>query len=176
MALANPLDRYLTCALCGLHEYRRNVVLGRGTIPAPVLLIGEAPGRMEDMRGRAFVGPAGRWLNALIEAAGGICGRVPPYYVTNVVACRPTDWRHGDNREPTQEECLACRPRLATTVALVKPERVVFLGETAEHEGKAVCPDGVRTYHPSHLMRLKSRRTAQWARTVRDLAAVFAAV
>ncbi len=172
---AHTLDRWLTCTACGLAQYRRNVVLGRGTIPAPVLFIGEAPGKGEDLKGRAFCGPAGRWLDAVVKDAGTMAGHTPAHYVTNIVACRPTDVAHGDNREPTDEECLACRARLVETVALCKPDWVIFLGEVAERQGKAVAPDGVHVYHPSYLMRLRSRRTAQYDRTVRDVAAVFAA-
>lgn len=171
------LDRWLTCTACGLAQFRRQVVLGRGSLPAPLLLIGEGPGKTEDLRGEAFCGPAGRWLKMLLGDAATLAGcAVPCYYVTNVVACRPTNRKHGDNRAPTQSEALACRPRLSETVALCRPDRVVFLGEVAEREAKVMCPDGVRVYHPSYLMRMKTKRTAQYQRTVRDLAAVFAAL
>ena len=48
-----------SCNKCILHRYRRQVVYGRGCIPADICLIGEAPGQTEDMMGKAFTGKAG---------------------------------------------------------------------------------------------------------------------
>ncbi|GAG23738.1 unnamed protein product, partial [marine sediment metagenome] len=60
MTLASLEAQWLGCTRCDLHKFRRQVVLGRGTIPAPYLFIGEAPGPTEDLRGVAFIGKAGR--------------------------------------------------------------------------------------------------------------------
>ena len=168
------LDRWLSCKACRLHQHRRQVVLGRGSIPAPMVFVGEAPGKSEDLRGEAFVGPSGRILNqAMADAAALLDMTVPTFYITNVVACRPCDFRGGPNRQPLPDETVCCRPRLADTVALVKPEVVALLGRVAEVEAKAVCPDGVGLYHPAYILRRGGRSSVEYRSFVRDLAGLF---
>jgi len=149
-------------------------VLGRGIIPAPLLFVGEAPGKSEDLRGEAFVGPSGRLLNQAMRDAAAIIGcAIPTFYITNVVACRPCDVRGGPNRQPLPDEVVCCRPRLADTVALVKPDVVALLGRVAETEAKAVCPDGVGLYHPAYILRRGGTQSVEYRSFVRDLAGLF---
>ena len=93
---------------------------GEGPSDAEILLIGEGPGFHEDKQGRPFVGPAGRFLNELIESIGLTREQV---YITNVVKCRPPE-----NRDPAPDEIAACAPYLSRQVALLKPKIVVTLG------------------------------------------------
>lgn len=173
-ARKNILDRWLACRACRLQQYRRQVVLGRGVIPAPLLFIGEAPGKSEDLRGEAFIGPSGRLLNRAMQDAAEMVGcPIPTFYVTNVIACRPCDVKSGPNRQPLPDEIICCRPRLADTVALVKPEVVVLLGKVAETEAKAVCPDGIGLYHPAYIIRRGGTQSVDYRAFVRGLSSVF---
>ena len=50
------------CRRCPLYKYRTNPVLGRGNPRARLMLVGEAPGKEEDLQGKPFVGAAGKLL------------------------------------------------------------------------------------------------------------------
>ncbi len=117
------VERIRECTLCRLHSTRRNPVPGEGPVPSRVMLVGEAPGRMEDLEGRPFVGQAGRLLDKLLGLAGLSRGMV---YITNVVKCRPPG-----NRDPRQDEIQACNPYLRRQIQLVEPEVIVALGRIA---------------------------------------------
>ena len=81
------------CRLCPLWGQIRNKVPGQGDRNAPLMLIGERPGQVEDEQGLAFVGPAGQLLTRMLAAIGLPRERV---YICNVVKCRPPH-----NRVPT---------------------------------------------------------------------------
>ncbi|GAG10072.1 unnamed protein product, partial [marine sediment metagenome] len=80
------IKRYKNCRKCGLYEFRRKIVFGRGKVPADILFVGEAPGKSEDLIGEAFVGPSGRLLDMAIKDAAKILGikKPPTFYVSNV--------------------------------------------------------------------------------------------
>lgn len=111
------------CRACPLHEGRSNAVPGEGPADAKVMFIGEAPGREEDAQGRPFVGPAGRYLNGLLQRAGLEREQV---FITNIVKCRPPA-----NREPTAEEADTCRPFLDGQIACICPKVICLLGRPA---------------------------------------------
>jgi uracil-DNA glycosylase len=108
------------CPNCRLSQTRTRAVPGEGPSNAEILMIGEGPGFHEDKQGRPFIGPAGRFLNELIESIGLTREQV---YITNVVKCRPPE-----NRDPAPDEIAACAPYLSRQVALLKPKIVVTLG------------------------------------------------
>lgn len=171
MTLADLQDRWLNCKRCKLHRFRRNVVLGRGDVPAPYLFIGEAPGPTEDLRAMAFIGPAGRCFRkalALAAKEAGLRG-VPRYYVSNVLGCLPHDSRQAKFRKPRAAEVLACRPRVADTLVVVQPKHIILLGRVAEKECKALCPDGLHLRHPSFLRRTGGTEGPEFPRFVRAL-------
>ena len=126
-----PLDDSLSlveeevkaCQKCALSLTRTIAVPGEGPLDARVVLIGEGPGRNEDIQGRPFVGAAGKQLEGLLTHAGLSRGDV---YITNVVKCRPPE-----NRRPTSAEADACRAYLERQLRLVRPTLVVLLGDTA---------------------------------------------
>lgn len=60
------LEKWGQCTRCSLCETREKIVIARGTVPADVLFIGEAPGEGEDSTGVPFIGPAGCLLNDII--------------------------------------------------------------------------------------------------------------
>jgi len=144
------------CKLCGLHKERTNAVPGEGPADALVMFIGEAPGREEDAQGRPFVGPAGRYLNGLLDRAGLEREQV---FITNIVKCRPPA-----NREPTASEVEACRPYLDGQIACICPKVICLLGRPAttslldpsatmsEVHGQTFERDGIiyiPLYHPA---------------------------
>ena len=141
------------CTRCGLHKFRRQRVVGRGQFPADVLLIGEAPGRSEELIGEAFTGPSGRVLNQGLREAYALSKVGCSYYVTNVVQCRPTDKKHGPNRPPTVQEAWLCMPNLEYVYRTVQPTQVVFLGREAERHCKKLWPGTPVLQHPAYLLR-----------------------
>src|SRR5690242_10653462 len=58
------------CVKCPLHESRTNAVPGDGRSNAKLMIIGEAPGKDEDLSGHPFVGASGKFLNSVLEGTG----------------------------------------------------------------------------------------------------------
>lgn len=157
------------CRLCSLCAGIHHKVPGQGDRHAPLMLIGEGPGQVEDEEGLAFVGPAGQLLTKMLEAIQLPRDRV---YICNVVKCRPPG-----NRVPTPEEAEACRIHLRMQTWLVRPKVIVLLGSTAaksvlnpevritrergrwtERKGVWIMP----TYHPSALLRDPAKKREAW--------------
>ena len=121
VALSELCQQITTCQRCQvLAENRTRVVPGEGAEDADIVFIGEAPGWHEDQQGRPFVGPAGMFLNQLINSIG---LRREQVYITNVIKCRPPQ-----NRDPLPTEIQNCRPWLDRQVELISPKMVVTLG------------------------------------------------
>lgn len=112
------------CKKCPLHKKRNHLVIDRGNPAAKVLMIGEAPGRQEDLQGKAFVGRSGKLLDRLLDERGFSTDR--DSLIINVVKCRPPH-----NRPPKAEEVEQCWPLLKKQMDLVKPKIVLLLGRTA---------------------------------------------
>lgn len=168
---------------CGLKATAKNLCLYRGAEQAPLMIIGEAPGREEDLEGKPFVGRAGQLLDKMLAAIG--MGEAS-VHITNVVY-----WRPPGNRTPTPQELLACRPFLERQVALVQPKVVLALGGAAA-KGLFDVADGIMrirgkwrdvemgghtvkamaTLHPAYLLRTPAAKGMAW----RDLLAVKAAL
>ena len=121
-SLEDLCHRVLSCQRCPLAQSRSQIVFGEGRAPAELMLIGEAPGEVEDQTGRPFVGPAGQLLTKILASVG-----IPreEVYITNVVKCRPPR-----NRVPTKGEMAACWEWLAAQIALVNPKIIITLGNT----------------------------------------------
>jgi len=111
------------CHRCQLAEARTQVVFGVGNPHARVMLIGEAPGKNEDLQGEPFVGAAGKLLNELLQHAGLAREEV---YIANIVKCRPPG-----NRDPEPLEIETCAPFLRSQVRLIAPDVLVTLGNFA---------------------------------------------
>jgi uracil-DNA glycosylase len=114
----------LACTLCPLSQGRTTVVFGEGDPHARLMVVGEGPGRDEDLQGRPFVGRSGQLLDKLLEEEAGLARR--QVYIANVVKCRPPG-----NRDPLPEEIAACRPFLDQQVELIDPRVVLTLGNFA---------------------------------------------
>jgi DNA polymerase len=116
-------QRILVCSLCRLSKSRRNAVPGEGAFDASLMLVGEAPGRNEDLLGRPFVGAAGAFLNELLASIGVDRNKV---FITNIVKCRPPM-----NRPPRVDEVKACYPYLERQITLINPTLVCVMGNNA---------------------------------------------
>lgn len=102
---------------------------GAGKIGAPIMFIGEAPGRLgADNSGIPFHGDkAGHNFEELLEFAGLTRENV---FVTNAVLCNPKDEK-GNNASPNRVEITNCSGYLKQQVDLVNPKIVVSLGANA---------------------------------------------
>ena len=108
---------------CALKRTAKSLCFARGREDARLMLIGEAPGRDEDLSGKPFVGRAGQLLDRMLEAIGLTEDHV---YITNTVY-----WRPPGNRTPTPAEVEACAPFLARQIELLSPDVLVLLGGAA---------------------------------------------
>ncbi len=115
--------RARVCTDCRLSETRNEVVFGVGSSRAQVMMVGEAPGRNEDLQGEPFVGAAGNLLNRLLGEVGMMREDV---YIANVLKCRPPN-----NRDPRPDEIEACKGYLRGQLDLVDPRVVMTLGNFA---------------------------------------------
>ncbi len=108
------------CRRCSLCEGRTQIVFGDGNPASQVLIVGEAPGKNEDLEGKPFVGAAGKYLNELLAIAGLAREDV---FIANVLKCRPPQ-----NRNPLPEEIEACAPYLRQQTRIIDPKVIVTLG------------------------------------------------
>ena len=165
------------CTRCGLCEGRTQVVNTHGNHSARLMFIGEAPGADEDAQGKPFVGRAGQLLTKMIEAMG---MKREVVIIGNVNRCRPPG-----NRQPTLEEAAICRPFLFREIAVIQPEIIVVMGNTALRNllevregitrvrGKFQDFRGIKvmpTFHPAYLLRDPSKKKETWEdlKMVRD--------
>ncbi len=173
------LDEMSRCNLCQLSTRRHRIVLGRGHLPCDLLLIGEAPGRGEDISGIPFIGPAGLLLNKtlrrVVEEAK--ISNTPRLFITNVLACRPCETQAGENRQPTSEETWACWGRLKTTIGFAAPKAIVLVGKVAQALRKDIPHH--RMYdilHPAYLLRSGGERSPQYPRWLREWMTIMSEV
>ena len=164
-SLERIASEVIGCPLCKLSRTRRNAVPGEGQVSAKIMFIGEAPGKNEDLKGKPFVGAAGRILDQAMEKAGIERSKV---FITNVVKCRPPS-----NRVPEEDERIACQPYLQRQISLISPKIICILGSTAyssilggrsitTSRGKIVKKDGQRyflTVHPAAAIYNRGLRT-----------------
>jgi DNA polymerase len=108
------------CRKCPLWENTHHAVPGEGDTGAGLMLIGEAPGKQEDLTGRPFVGRAGKLLESLLTGIGLTRDDV---FIANIVKHRPPG-----NRDPRDEEILACTPYLEEQIRIIRPKVIVMLG------------------------------------------------
>ena len=128
--------KWIDCDRCDLCQTRTKVVFGKGKLPCDILFVGEAPGRAEDVLGRAFVGPAGHELDYEIETAITKCGlqNPPDLAFTNLVGCIPLDEINKKNNAPPKESIKTCRERLFEFIDLASPSAVIACGDLPHKE------------------------------------------
>jgi uracil-DNA glycosylase len=108
------------CTKCALHESRKKAVAGVGPADAEIMFIGEAPGFHENEQGKPFVGASGKFLDQLLSQAELTREDV---FICNVVKCRPPS-----NRDPQEDELLACNDYLEAQIQTINPSIIVTLG------------------------------------------------
>jgi uracil-DNA glycosylase family protein len=162
-------DAAASCRGCDLYARATQVVFGEGPKRTRIVLIGEQPGDVEDVRGRPFVGPAGGVLDRALEAAG--LGR-KSVYMTNAVKHFSFEERgkRRIHKKPRVSEMRACRPWLEAELQAIRPACVVCMGSTAAQSllgpdvrimqvrGQVLkdttwAPAVVVTIHPSAVLR-----------------------
>lgn len=168
--LRDALDRFEGC---NLRHTATRLVFADGNPEARVMIVGEAPGRDEDVQGLPFVGRAGQLLDRMLAAVGLSRETV---YIANVVP-----WRPPGNRTPTPQETAACRPFIERQIALCDPDILLCLGNAASrellssHEGILRARGRWRefdtgrrkiramaTLHPAYLLRQPLHKRLAW--------------
>jgi DNA polymerase len=163
------------CTACGLCKGRRQTVFGAGSERAHWMVVGEAPGEQEDIRGEPFVGKSGQLLDNMLQAIGLTRGEAEParqVYIANSVKCRPPG-----NRNPAPEELARCEAFLIRQVQLVRPRIILAMGRFAVQSllrsaepigklrGRVHRYQGVPlivTYHPAYLLRNPEDKARAW--------------
>lgn len=148
---------------------------GRGQKPAEVLIIGEAPGKVEDLRGLPFIGPSGRVLQAAIRDATmrAELAKAPTIFITNTVWCRPCDGPGYPNRPPDDKEIFNCMPHVKATVYEVNPQHIILLGKVAQKSYAKVYPGSFKLPHPSYLLRLGGTECPEYRQFVAAMSEIF---
>lgn len=173
--LADLAERQAAFDLCELKKGARNFVFADGNPGARVMIIGEAPGRDEDLEGRPFVGRAGQMLDRMFAAIG--LSRTSPdtgaaIYITNVMP-----WRPPANRDPDAAEIAMMLPFLTRHVELADPDLIVLMGNTPcaaalgtrgilRLRGKWTTAFGrpaLPMTHPAYLLRTPLAKREAWA-------------
>jgi uracil-DNA glycosylase len=168
---------------CALKATAKTLCFYRGAPQARLMVIGDAPGREEDLAGKPYVGRAGQLLDRMLAAIN--LGEVDAH-LSNIVY-----WRPPGDRPPTPQEAEICRPLVERQIALVQPEIVLLLGGAAANHILGV-PEGIMrlrgqwkeitiagrtiramaTLHPTYLLRTPAAKRQAW----RDLLALKAAL
>lgn len=170
------LDRFEGCAL---RATASRLVFADGNPEGRVMLVGEAPGRDEDIQGLPFVGRSGKLLDLMLAAIGLDRNSV---YIANIIP-----WRPPGNRTPTPQESQICLPFIRRQIELADPDVLVFLGGPSAQALLGVkegitrirgrwfsYQTGTRdiraipTFHPAFLLRSPLQKRLAW----RDFLAV----
>lgn len=160
---------------CSIKKTATNTVFADGNPKSRLMLIGEAPGADEDIKGIPFCGVSGKLLDKMLAAIG--CDRTN-YYITNTLF-----WRPPGNRQPNPEEIAMCKPFLEKHIDLIDPELIVLVGGVAakallateqgitrlrgkNYTYKTPYKDKVYKvaiiYHPSYLLRQPGNKRVTW--------------
>ncbi|MGD0728889.1 MAG: uracil-DNA glycosylase [Candidatus Micrarchaeaceae archaeon] len=138
-------------------------VPGEGPLNAEIMLVGQAPGRNEDIQLRPFIGTSGKFLDKLIGLAGLERGNV---YICSVVQFFPPE-----NRIPTDQEVEMCKPFLLRQIEIVNPKLIIMLGslscktladveQVSKNHGKMIKKENVNYFvslHPSAAVRIRTK-------------------
>lgn len=168
---------------CNLKLTAKQTVFADGNPQANLMIVGEAPGRDEDIEGLPFVGRSGQLLDRMLSAIG--IERKTGAYIANVVP-----WRPPGNRTPTPIETEICRPFIERQIELVNPKVLMTLGGPSAkvllHTNEGVLrlrgnwkvhrtAGGIDiptmpTLHPAYLLRNPAHKRLAW----RDLLEISA--
>ena len=153
-----------------LKEGARNLVFSDGVAQSDVMIIGEAPGRDEDIKGKPFVGAAGQLLDKMLASIG--LDRRENVYISNILP-----WRPPHNRDPQPDEVAMMMPFVLRHIELAAPKILVLMGNHScnailgkkgitklrgtwhEVQAKQVFP----MLHPAYLLRQPLAKRDTWA-------------
>jgi DNA polymerase len=158
---------------CALRATAKQLVFADGNPQAKLMIVGEAPGRDEDIEGLPFVGRSGKLLDLMLKAIG--LDRTQAY-IANIVP-----WRPPGNRDPSLAETAICLPFIQRQIELVDPQILVCLGKPSTATLLGVT-DGIRktrgrwltyrngaqeirampTFHPAYLLRSPLEKRFAW--------------
>ncbi len=162
---------------CALKATARNTVFSDGVDDAPVLILGEAPGKDEDEQAKPFVGRSGQLLDKMLAPIG--LDRKSNVLISNTIY-----WRPPGNRDPTQGETVACLPFVERLIELVQPKLLILTGKAAAHtvlkredgvmklrgrrlfynrEGLTAPVNAMVMLHPAYLLRQPQQKRLAWA-------------
>lgn len=155
---------------CDLAQGARNLVFCDGVPGAPVMIVGEAPGREEDREGRPFVGRAGQLLDRMLAAID--LSRAEDVYITNVLP-----WRPPQNRDPKPEEIAMLQPFLTRHIELAAPKLLIVMGNIScqallgkrgitrlrGHWEQVQDRPAMPMFHPAYLLRNPAAKREAWA-------------
>ena len=157
---------------CELKRGARNLVFADGDPSARVMILGEAPGRDEDIEGRPFVGRAGQLLDRMLGAIGLDRTAAGHVYITNILP-----WRPPQNRDPTPDEIAMTMPFVERHIALADPEILVLVGNVScqallgrrgitkmrGHWAKVGARPALPMLHPAYLLRNPLAKRDAWS-------------
>ena len=164
------------CTACDLCRSRTQTVFGVGNERAHWMIVGEAPGEQEDLRGEPFVGRSGQLLDRMLAAVGLTRAEAPPeqqVFIANTLKCRPPG-----NRNPQPAEMAQCEPYLLRQIELIQPRIILAMGRFAAQSllrsdqpigrlrGQVHTYHGVPlivTYHPAYLLRSPADKALAWS-------------
>src|SRR5574344_62141 len=168
--LAQVKEKCMKCEKCSLCKTRTNTVFSGGVPNSKLMLIGEAPGYYEDMKGEPFVGKAGQLLDKILECVG--FSRKENIYICNTIKCRPPE-----NRNPLPTEKEACREYLDAQLNILKPRIILLCGNVSVQSMMPTTqgitklrgnffegPHGAKMFpifHPSYLLRNASKEVGK---------------
>ena len=160
---------------CELKHGARNLVFSDGNANARAMIIGEAPGREEDLQGKPFVGRAGQLLDRMFAAIG--LSRSSEFAEQSIYLTNVLPWRPPHNRDPKLDEIAILWPFLEKHIQLVSPALIVAMGNTScqallgergitRLRGKMQNKHGVDIlpmFHPAFLLRNPIAKREAWA-------------
>ena len=108
---------------CNLKDNSKKIVLGDGDINSPLMLIGEAPGELEDNTGNSFQGEIGSLLEKMLLAINIKKDKVYTTYSIN--------FRTPEDRKPTSREIKRYSIFLKEHISIIDPKIIILMGSTA---------------------------------------------
>ncbi|GAA5102881.1 uracil-DNA glycosylase [Wohlfahrtiimonas larvae] len=160
------------CVACKLHNGRTQVIQGKGSKSAKIVVVTEAPTFNEDVAGEPFAEEAGKLFENILKSIG---YHMEDVYITPYVKCAPYQ------SFITETEEAECYQHLMNELNEIQPQKVLLLGRNvAKYLLKTTQPfDTVRTqsaylsilgknipvyvsYNPYQLMKFPEEKRKAW--------------
>ena len=158
---------------CKLKSNSKNIVLGEGNIDSPIMLIGEAPGEIEEKVGNPFKGESGELLDKMLIAIN--------IKRQNIYTSYAINFRPPEDRKPTSQEIKRYSNFLKEHITIIDPKIIILMGSTAM-EGVTGINEKISsergkwkeiilnnntyplmiTFNPSYLIRYPDNKKYSW--------------